>query len=76
MGNSFKSNYVKRTQKDYSLGFKLQVVSEIEHGELSTSRTKKKYGIQGSFTVVYWIRKYGNLRRELEVKFAMGKSPE
>ncbi|RKM87635.1 transposase, partial [Aquimarina sp. BL5] len=27
---SLHSNYVKRTQKDYSLSFKLQVVQEIE----------------------------------------------
>ncbi|MEQ8627862.1 MAG: transposase, partial [Ekhidna sp.] len=28
--------YVKRTQKDYSLALKLQVVKEVESGELST----------------------------------------
>ncbi len=26
--------YVKRTQKDYSMSFKLQVVSEVENEEL------------------------------------------
>lgn len=33
-----KSNYVKRTQKDYSLSLKLQVVHLIERGELSTTK--------------------------------------
>jgi hypothetical protein len=30
MQTSVKSEYVKRTQKDYSLSFKLQVVEEIK----------------------------------------------
>ena len=30
MQKSVKSEYVKRTQKDYSLSFKLQVVEEIK----------------------------------------------
>jgi hypothetical protein len=29
-------NYVKRTQRDYSLSFKLNVIKEIESGNLST----------------------------------------
>ncbi|MCH8517922.1 MAG: transposase, partial [Cyclobacteriaceae bacterium] len=29
-----ESQYIKRTQKDYSLSFKLQVVQEVESGEL------------------------------------------
>ncbi len=37
----------KITQKDYSLSFKLQVVQEIELGELTKSQAKLKYGIQG-----------------------------
>ena len=35
------SSYVKRTQKDYSLSFKLGVVQEIERGELSDRETKR-----------------------------------
>lgn len=55
-----ENNYVKRTQKDYSMSFKLQVVKEIEGGEISPTRAKDKYGIQGDRTVVKWLRKYGN----------------
>ena len=40
-----KSVYVKRSQKDYSMSFKLEVVKEIESGILSTigaSETARK----------------------------------
>ncbi len=30
-------NYVKRTQRDYSLSLKLQIVQEIERGEFSNT---------------------------------------
>ncbi len=41
-----KVTYVKRTQRDYSLSFKLQVVTEVEKGELSITGAACKYGIQ------------------------------
>lgn len=44
--------YVKRTQKDYSMSFKLQIVQEVERGQLSVSDAAKKYGIQCRKTVV------------------------
>ncbi|MFD2513321.1 IS3 family transposase, partial [Pontibacter locisalis] len=37
----------KRSQRDYSLGFKLQVVTEVESGDLTYKQAQKKYGIQG-----------------------------
>jgi len=55
-----KTTYVKRTQKDYSLSLKLQIVQSIEQGKLSTTQATKKYGIQCRKTVVNWLRKYGN----------------
>lgn len=51
----------KRTQRDYSLAFKLQVVDEIEKGNLSYKESQKKYGIQGRSTVLVWLRKHGTL---------------
>ncbi len=33
------TNYVKRTQKDYTLTLKLQVVKEVETGQLSPCRS-------------------------------------
>lgn len=56
-----KKNYCKRTQRDYSLAFKLQVVDEVEKGYLTWKQSQKKYGIQGRSTVLVWLRKHGTL---------------
>lgn len=53
--------YHKRTQKDYSLAFKLQVVDEVEKGHLTWKQSQRKYGIQGRSTVLVWLRKHGSL---------------
>ena len=71
-----KTSYVKRSQKDYSLSFKLSVVSEIEHGELSTIGAVRKYGIQARSTVVAWLRKYGTFDWENQTPGAMPKSKD
>jgi transposase-like protein len=76
MSKSLSSNYVKRTQKDYSMSFKLSVVKEIESGSLSVRGAKERYGIQGDHTIEKWIRKFGIFDRELQVKYTMEKSPE
>ena len=52
--------YVKRTQRDYSYAFKLEVVKEVESGELGIKAAARKYGIQSHSTVTNWLRKYGN----------------
>lgn len=54
-------NYCKRTQQDYSLAFKLQVVDEVEKGYLTWKQSQKKYGIQGRSTALVWLRKHGTL---------------
>ena len=69
-------DHVKRSQKDYSLSFKHQVVREVESGELSIQGSLRKYGIQSHGTVLNWIRKFGTFDRELQVKYKMEKSPE
>jgi len=68
--------YVRRTQKDYSMSFKLQVVQEVERGEMSVTGATRKYGIQGSHTVVIWLRKYGNFDWENQTPSHMPKSQE
>jgi transposase-like protein len=50
---------VKRTQRDYSLTFKLAVVDQIEKGELTYTQAQERYGIQGRSTVLVWLRKHG-----------------
>jgi transposase-like protein len=52
---------VKRTQRDYSLAFKLEVVNEVERGEKTYKECQSKYGIQGKSTVLNWLRKHGRL---------------
>ena len=76
MTNIIKSCYQKRTQKDYSLSFKHQVVFEIEQGELSTTGALKKYGIQSRSTIVGWLRKYGNFDWDNQTPSHMPKTPE
>lgn len=53
--------HTRRSQRDYSLAFKLQVVDEIEKGYLTYKQSQKKYGIQGRSTVLVWLRKHGIL---------------
>lgn len=50
---------VKRTQRDYTLAFKLAVVEQVEKGELSYKQAQERYGIQGRSTVLVWLRKHG-----------------
>lgn len=52
---------VKRTQRDYTLAFKLAVVEQVEKGELTYKQAQAKYGIQGRTTVLVWLRKHGRL---------------
>lgn len=50
------SIYLKRSQRDYSLSFKLGVVGEVERGELSPTDAARKYGIQGDSTIKRWLQ--------------------
>jgi transposase-like protein len=71
-----KSTYLKRSQKDYSLSLKLQIVQQIERGQLSTTTAQRTYGIQARSTVINWLRKYGNFDWENQTPSNMPKSPE
>jgi transposase len=68
-----KQGNTRRTQKNYSLAFKLQVVSEIEKGELNKNQAKYKYGIQGRSTILKWLRKYSTLDWKTARQNAMKK---
>lgn len=76
MKTSVKPGYVKRTQKDYSISFKLQVVEEIELGHLSRTEACHKYGIQAKSTIREWLRKYGNFDWERQSQTTVNKTPE
>ncbi len=71
-----KSNYVKRTRKDYSLSFKLQVVQEIEQGLLTRTQALDKYGIQARSTIRTWLKKYGKFDYDYTINQTMSKTPE
>jgi transposase-like protein len=51
----------KRTQRDYTMGFKLAVVEQVERGEMTYKQAQREYGIQGRSTVLVWLRKHGSL---------------
>lgn len=66
----------KRTQRDYTMGFKLAVISQVEKGEMTYKQAQKAYGIQGRSTVLVWLRKHGNLDWSQPRTLIMAKSKE
>ena len=48
---------VPRSQRDYSLPFKLAVAGEVGRGELSYKQARWRYGIQGRSTVLTRCRR-------------------
>ena len=76
MEEQITNGYKKRTQKDYSMSFKLQVVQEIEQGELGIKASLRRYGIQSHSTVLNWLRKYGNFDWENQTPSNMPKTQE
>ena len=55
------SRKAKRTQRDYTLAFKLGVVERVEKGEMTYKQAQTRFGIQGRSTVLVWLRKHGRL---------------
>lgn len=51
----------RRSQRDYTLAFKLSVVDQVVKGEMSYKQAQYRYGIQGRSTVLIWLRKHGRL---------------
>ncbi len=54
---SEEKNYVKRTQRDYSISLNLQIVQEIVRGELSTHGACKKIRYTGPFNSCKLVQK-------------------
>lgn len=74
--NKQENKREKRSQRDYNLGFKLSVVSQVEKGEFTYKQAQERYGIQGRSTVLVWLRKYGNLDWSKPSLLFMSKSKE
>ena len=76
MEEDSENKYVRRSQKDYSMSFRMQVVDEVERGEISVTAAQRKYGIQGNATVINWLRKYGTFDWENQTPSNMPKTQE
>lgn len=76
MDEEIRNQYVRRSQKDYNMSFKLLVVQEIERGDISITSATKKYGIQGRATVINWLRKFGTFDWETQTPSNMPKSKD
>lgn len=55
------SRRIRRSQRDYTLAFKISVVEAVERGDHTWLQAQRKYGIQGKSTVLVWLRKLGTL---------------
>jgi transposase-like protein len=79
MSTHFKSPF-KRSQRDYSMAFKLTVVNSVESGRFTYFQAQQHYGIQGRCTVLVWLRKHGTLNwnstKRLSVSSESKKTPE
>jgi transposase len=71
-----EKKYGRRSQRDYSLAFKLQVVMQVERGELTYKKAQKYYGIQGKSTVLVWLRKHGTLDWTLPKQYTLENDKE
>ena len=71
-----KQEYVKRTQRDNPMPFKMAVVQEVERTGIGICAVARKYGIQSETTVTAWLRKYGNFDFVNKTNKPMGKSKE
>ena len=71
-------DYTKRTQRDYTMPFKLKVVNDVESGRFSIRQAATEHGIQAASTVSEWVRRYGvmNGGQRVAVEFPPDKSPE
>jgi len=67
---------VRRSQRDYNLGFKLSVVTQVEKGEMTYKQAQETYGIQGRSTVLNWLRKHGTLDWKISIRQTMPKANE
>lgn len=64
-----------RTVIRYSMGFKQQVIEQLESGRFSSiAEAQEHYGITGSKTIRNWLRKYG--RNHLCAKVVRVEKPD
>jgi transposase-like protein len=44
----------------YSEAFKIQIVRELETGQINLDQIRRKYGIGGCHSIRRWVSRYGN----------------
>ncbi len=65
----------QRTVIRYSMGFKQQVIRQLESGRFdSISQAQEHFGIKSQSTIPYWLRKYG--RNHLCAKVVRVEKPD
>ena len=65
----------QRTVMRYSMGFKQQVIEQLEAGRFSCiDEAKEHFGIRGDYTVQRWLQKYG--RNHLCAKVVRVEKPD
>jgi transposase len=57
------------------MGFKLQIVTAVEQGDMTYKQAQKIYGIQGRSTVLTWLRKHGKMDWSQPMRLTMSKTP-
>jgi transposase-like protein len=70
----------RRSQRDYTLAFKLSVVDQVEKGDMTYKQAQTRYGIQGRSAVLVWLRKHGtqdwhNMGLRKNLNLAMSQEP-
>jgi transposase len=67
MNKQSTSTHLRRSQRDYTLAFKLEVISLVESGQCTYIEAQRRFGIQGKSTVLVWLRKHGTLDWKLPI---------
>ncbi len=65
----------KITYQGYSHGFKINIIEEIENGQISIRQAARKYGVSSS-GIEKWKKKYGNLDKKLRHMGGLSPSQE
>ena len=63
----------KITYQGYSWELKINIIEEIENGQVSINQAAKKYGVSRT-AIQKWMKKYGNLDKKL--RDMGGRSPK
>jgi transposase-like protein len=75
MVSGLKRQKERSPNNQYSEGFKIKVVKEVEKGLITKEEARRKYGIKGNSMVLYWCRQYGIEEYKLKKKERKNQYP-